>query len=280
MGLLVWIFNGTFFGGLAMGLMTFFLLGSLLVWGICEGRGGVKEDAEVLGNSHAPPTGTNAGSVLDRAEQAVVDAGSAFASGAAAAAAKGRDALHEFREGSGDGDDSLLDRAEDRLEQAGEKIRDVVGNLTVRSKEMLVPVTDGGAGKEDTDGGKVGLAALDGQDTSASSGSVAAPDPGPVKPARAKPAAKPKKKAKAPDVDNLKEIKGVGPALENLLHENGITSFAQIAAWTDADIDHYAELIGRMGGRIRSDDWVAQARVLARGDETEFSRRVDKGEVY
>ena len=56
--------------------------------------------------------------------------------------------------------------------------------------------------------------------------------------------------------------------------------FDQIAAWDDGDIDHYAELIGRMGGRIRSDDWVGQARTLAAGGETEFSKRVEEGGVY
>jgi predicted flap endonuclease-1-like 5' DNA nuclease len=80
--------------------------------------------------------------------------------------------------------------------------------------------------------------------------------------------------------DNLKEIKGVGPKLEETLHENGITRFAQIAAWTEADVDRFAEVIGRMGSRIRTDDWVAQARILATGGETEFSQRVEKGEVY
>lgn len=42
-----------------------------------------------------------------------------------------------------------------------------------------------------------------------------------------------------------------------------MTRFAQIAAWDDAEIDRFAELIGRMGSRIRSDDWVGQARDLA-----------------
>ena len=80
--------------------------------------------------------------------------------------------------------------------------------------------------------------------------------------------------------DDLKEIKGVGPKLEEMLHEHGVTRFDQIAAWNDAEIDHYAELIGRMGGRIRSDDWVGQARTLAAGGETEFSKRVEEGGVY
>lgn len=84
----------------------------------------------------------------------------------------------------------------------------------------------------------------------------------------------------AAGADDLKEIKGIGPKLEELLHANGITRFAQIAAWGEDDMDRYAELIGRMGGRIRSDDWVGQAKTLAGGGETEFSKRVEEGDVY
>ncbi|MBK4215396.1 hypothetical protein JJJ17_05595 [Paracoccus caeni] len=94
---------------------------------------------------------------------------------------------------------------------------------------------------------------------------VAAPKPA----AAARPAAKPKSEAKKPvaaRADDLKEIKGVGPKLEEVLHENGVTTFAQIAAWDDAEVDHFAELLGRLGGRIRSEEWVEQARVLAGND--------------
>lgn len=75
--------------------------------------------------------------------------------------------------------------------------------------------------------------------------------------------------AEAPETDavadDLKQIKGIGPKLEDLLHAHGITRFAQIAAWDDAEMDRFAEVIGRMGSRIRSDDWVGQARSLAAG---------------
>lgn len=67
----------------------------------------------------------------------------------------------------------------------------------------------------------------------------------------------------AAEPDDLKRIKGIGPKLEEVLHAGGVTRFAQIAAWDDAEIDRFAELIGRMGSRIRSDDWVGQARDLA-----------------
>ncbi|MDX5369017.1 MAG: NADH-quinone oxidoreductase subunit E, partial [Alphaproteobacteria bacterium] len=32
-------------------------------------------------------------------------------------------------------------------------------------------------------------------------------------------------------------------------------------------------------GRIERDDWIGQAKVLAEGGETEFSKRVEKGDV-
>lgn len=108
----------------------------------------------------------------------------------------------------------------------------------------------------------------------------AADKPVSTKPA---PAAKPKTASKKPaavQTDDLKEIKGIGPKLEQLLHDNGVTAFAQVAAWDDAEIDRFADLIGRMGGRIRTEDWVGQARILAQGGETEFSKRVEKGDVY
>ncbi len=66
--------------------------------------------------------------------------------------------------------------------------------------------------------------------------------------------------ASAPD--DLKRIRGIGPALEKTLHEAGVVRVSQIAAWDQAQIDDMAARLGRMGGRIRSDDWVGQAQAL------------------
>jgi large subunit ribosomal protein L21 len=83
-------------------------------------------------------------------------------------------------------------------------------------------------------------------------------------------AAKSKKAAAAPKAaaeagnDDLKKITGVGPALEKKLLEAGITTYAQIAAWTEEDIAGYEEKLS-LGGRVERDDWVAQATELAKG---------------
>lgn len=80
--------------------------------------------------------------------------------------------------------------------------------------------------------------------------------------------------------DDLKKIKGVGPKLEAMLQSLGFWHFDQIAAWTDAELAWVDEHLEGFNGRASRDEWVAQAKVLAAGGETEFSERVDKGEVY
>lgn len=66
--------------------------------------------------------------------------------------------------------------------------------------------------------------------------------------------------------DDLSRIKGVGPKLVAMLSDMGVTSFAQIANWSDADIDRVDAQLGRFQGRIRRDNWVEQAKLL-QGDD-------------
>lgn len=80
--------------------------------------------------------------------------------------------------------------------------------------------------------------------------------------------------------DDLKRIKGVGPKLEELLHKLGYYHFDQIAAWTPAEIAWVDTNIEDFPGRATRDDWVGQSKVLMTGGTTEFSQRVDRGEVY
>lgn len=80
--------------------------------------------------------------------------------------------------------------------------------------------------------------------------------------------------------DNLKEIKGVGPKLEKLLHSMGFFHFDQIANWTPDEIAWVNANFEGFKGRVTRDDWVEQAKILAAGGDTEFSKRVDKGDVY
>ena len=74
------------------------------------------------------------------------------------------------------------------------------------------------------------------------------------------------------NADDLKRIKGLGPKLVTLLAEQGITSFNQIAAWSDADVKRIDATLGRFSGRITRDQWVEQAKLLSAGDEDSFSK--------
>ncbi len=78
--------------------------------------------------------------------------------------------------------------------------------------------------------------------------------------------------------DDLKRIRGVGARIEGILNEKGVFHFDQIAVWTAENVA-WIEANLSFPGRVTRDDWVEQARLLASGGETEFSRRVDKGEV-
>ena len=82
----------------------------------------------------------------------------------------------------------------------------------------------------------------------------------------------------AGEEDDLKRIKGIGPVNEKALNELGIYKFNQIAAWTPANVDWIEDFMS-FPGRIEREDWIAQAKTLAEGEETEFSKRVDAGEV-
>ncbi|MBF9061410.1 NADH-quinone oxidoreductase subunit E, partial [Rhodobacterales bacterium HKCCSP123] len=80
--------------------------------------------------------------------------------------------------------------------------------------------------------------------------------------------------------DDLKRIKGIGPKLEKLCNSLGFYHFDQIAAWTADEVAWVDQNLEGFKGRVTRDTWVEQARLLAAGGETEFSQKVDKGDVY
>ncbi|RWB76011.1 MAG: proton-conducting membrane transporter [Mesorhizobium sp.] len=116
---------------------------------------------------------------------------------------------------------------------------------------------------------------------------AAAEKPAATKTAAGKPAAKAaapkkaaapaKKAAAAPKAapgkaDNLRRLIGIGPVNERLLKGQGVTTYAQIAAWTDADVKRIEEVLN-FDGRIAREKWIEQAKLLAAGDEAEFARQ-------
>ncbi|MEM9843866.1 MAG: NADH:ubiquinone oxidoreductase [Pseudomonadota bacterium] len=80
--------------------------------------------------------------------------------------------------------------------------------------------------------------------------------------------------------DDLKQIKGVGPKLEKMLHDMGFYHFDQIAGWSPDEVAWVDENLEGFKGRVSRDGWIGQAKTLAAGGETEFSKRVGDGDVY
>ncbi|CDX11344.1 NADH dehydogenase-like protein [Mesorhizobium sp. ORS 3324] len=111
---------------------------------------------------------------------------------------------------------------------------------------------------------------------------AAAPKPA-AKAAAPKASATPKKAAPAPKkaaapkaaadkADDLRRLIGIGPVNEKLLKGQGVTTYAQIAAWTEADVKRIEDVLN-FDGRIAREKWIEQAKLLAAGDEAEFARR-------
>lgn len=100
----------------------------------------------------------------------------------------------------------------------------------------------------------------------------------PAKPTVAKVASKPAvpkapkvKKPDGPDrlsaprkgkADDLKEIEGIGPALEKLCNSLGFYHFDQIAGWSDADVAWVDANMKTFKGRIVRDKWIAQSKII------------------
>ncbi|MGI9393229.1 MAG: 50S ribosomal protein L21 [Boseongicola sp.] len=73
-------------------------------------------------------------------------------------------------------------------------------------------------------------------------------------------------KAKASEKDDLKQLSGVGPAIEKKLHDLGVTTFAQIAKWGKAEIADFDDKLS-FKGRIERDGWVDQAKAIVKESE-------------
>ncbi|MGE3709914.1 MAG: hypothetical protein AB7G35_09600 [Hyphomicrobiaceae bacterium] len=74
-------------------------------------------------------------------------------------------------------------------------------------------------------------------------------------------------------------IRGIGPLIEQRLTALGVTRLHQIASWDAAEVERIEAALG-LNGRVVREQWVEQARILAGGGETEFSRRIDRETRY
>lgn len=335
-GLLVWLSVGMvgsdgWLAGLLLGLLTAWVLGGILVWGLCRGAGNRADNEALLagGWRDEPFTPTRrvvspGGEVVSQEPLAMAgripggapldsrtltpgrDGGAAGAEGAARPrivagaspdapvrprpAGAATDAVPVTSVGTlpqpasdpRADDPALIQPAPAEVQVAHPTVTPVEGirpqpperpdsegeALALDSTGLAAPATDAEAGDQHRrPGGGIEPLASGHADTRA--------------PAKGTSAGKPQAAADATDADadDLTRIRGVGPMLSTWLAGYGVTRFAQIAAWDDADIARFAGMMGRMGHRIRGEDWVGQARMLAAGGETAHSHASDSGEA-
>jgi len=109
-----------------------------------------------------------------------------------------------------------------------------------------------------------------------------APEPAAAVPKAAKPTLdskdRPKGIERPKSVDDLKLISGVGPKIERTLHELGVFTYAQVANWKKAERDWVDGYLS-FHGRIEREDWVQQAKALAKGGVAEYVRVFGKKPV-
>lgn len=124
-----------------------------------------------------------------------------------------------------------------------------------RAELTVVRITDilTGGKKPEMKKGAAAAAALE-------AGSEAVKGKAAAKPAKAKAEAK----AEGLDASNLSLISGVGPTIEKKLRAAGITSWNDIAAWTEADVAKWDEEL-KLRGRATREEWVEQAKELLAG---------------
>lgn len=73
--------------------------------------------------------------------------------------------------------------------------------------------------------------------------------------------------------DDLKEIEGIGPAMEKLVNELGFFHFAQIASWSEDDVAWVDANLKGFKGRVTRDKWVAQAKIIVNEGLAAFRER-------
>lgn len=78
------------------------------------------------------------------------------------------------------------------------------------------------------------------------------------------------------DGDDLTRIKGLGPKISTALRALGVTRYAQIAAWTDADVARIDAQLGAFAGRATRDNWIEQSRLLTGGDMEAYEAKFGK----
>jgi len=247
----LWVLGGwSFMQGAFMGVLVLLILGAILTISMCrapatphgQAQGG-QTGATAGAGAAAAAAGTTAATAVDTSEADAAREAEAARAAAAAEAEAARQAA-----------------AAEAEAEAARKAAEAEAAAATRAADDGAGTGDqadtAGAGGVDYDGDGVVEGASEGTRPEALDG------------------------PRGGKADDLKRIKGVGPKMEKLCNSLGFYHFDQIASWTPDEVAWVDANLEGFKGRVTRDEWVDQARLLAAGGETEFSKKVDDGDVY
>lgn len=80
------------------------------------------------------------------------------------------------------------------------------------------------------------------------------------------------------DRDDLQNIHGIGPVIEQSLNDIGIINYQQIATLTRKEIEEIADILNIFPGRIERDNWIGNARKLLSDPNKSINNSADTKE--
>ena len=260
----------SFLPAVVLGILIFGLLGLLFNWLFCAPLPAAREktdlsaaSADAASTSTSASSASNAGAATVTSDSAAADKAAVEAKAQAAADKKAKVAADKKAKAAAD------KKAADKKTKADEKAAKTKADADQKAADKKAKAaktkaykTAAAQAEADAKAGE----AFDGDDVRE------AADEG-TKPATLA-------AAREGGADDLKRIKGIGPKLEKLCNTMGFFHFDQIAAWTPDEMAWVNANLEGFKGRATRDKWIDQAKLLAAGKETEFSKRVDKGSVY
>jgi len=260
----------SFLPAVVLGILIFGLLGLLFNWLFCAPLPAAREktdlsaaSADAASTSTSASSASNAGAATVTSDSAAADKAAVEAKAQAAADKKAKVAADKKAKAAADkkaadkktkADETAVKTKADADQKAADKKAKAAKTKAYKTA-VAKAEADAKAG-EDFDGDDVREAADEG-----------------TKPATLA-------AAREGGADDLKRIKGIGPKLEKLCNTMGFFHCDQIAAWTPDEMAWVNANLEGFKGRATRDKWIDQAKLLAAGKETEFSKRVDKGSVY
>jgi predicted flap endonuclease-1-like 5' DNA nuclease len=260
----------SFLPAVVLGILIFGLLGLLFNWLFCAPLPAAREktdlsaaSADAASTSTSASSASNAGAATVTSDSAAADKAAVEAKAQAAADKKAKVAADKKAKAAAD------KKAADKKTKADEKAVKTKADADQKAADKKAKAAKTKAYK--TAAAKAEADAKAGEDFDGDDVREAA-DEG-TKPATLA-------AAREGGADDLKRIKGIGPKLEKLCNTMGFFHFDQIAAWTPDEMAWVNANLEGFKGRATRDKWIDQAKLLAAGKETEFSKRVDKGSVY